>query len=158
MNNLPAWESVKRAFEWDGSWRDVYVLNTSENDWNAVLEGLHCNYALSLFIDGELWTKALPTFSAILAMREHSGFTAKIDVSNITIKCHFFTEDQIEFDIDPREVQPENWPQFYDFLFYISRITKKFCRLTEENFPDHWWLDADAATGKMQIFQMTSKI
>ncbi|CAL4868093.1 hypothetical protein MMA231_02367 [Asticcacaulis sp. MM231] len=87
-------------------------------------------------------------------MHERNGVTAKIVVAGKTIKCHFFTKDQIEFDIDPREVHAENWPQFYDFLFYISHITHKSCRLTEENFPDHWSLDADAATGEMQIFQM----
>ncbi len=157
MNACPPWQSVARAFEWDGSWRDIYILNTSVNDWDVVLKALSLgSYGFKFICSGESWAKALPSFANITLLRERSGVTSSFVIVDITIKCHFFTDDTIEFDLDPREVNAENWPELCNFLFELSRITEKPCRLTEENCPDLWWLEASASTSKLKVFEIDS--
>jgi hypothetical protein len=32
------WDAQRHDFEWDGSWRDIYVFGTSTADWENVLD------------------------------------------------------------------------------------------------------------------------
>ncbi len=34
------WEDVRPEFEWDGSLRDLYVFETSQEEWNRFLVAL----------------------------------------------------------------------------------------------------------------------
>ena len=153
MVKCPPWQSVVSAFVWERSWRDIYVLDTSAADWEIVIKDLSETTAdFRFFVDGYLWQEALPLFPIILAMRELHGVTLHFSVAGIGIKCHFFEEGRIEFDLDPREVSELNWPGLCNFLFHLSRLTNKPCWLTEENCPELWWLKTNAVTGELQVF------
>lgn len=50
------WPKQKVDFEFDGSWRDIYILDTTLEDWRAVLAMvLHGGYnaALTCFLDDQ---------------------------------------------------------------------------------------------------------
>ena len=48
------WQHYKTAFEFDGSWRDIYVLNTYVNDWQSLMDFLRASpYEISYTFDGE---------------------------------------------------------------------------------------------------------
>jgi hypothetical protein len=56
-----------------------------------------------------------------------------------SFKLPFFTVDEIEFDIDPREVKDErDLEELFDFLRRLCRISNKQTVLTPENAPDLW--------------------
>jgi len=153
MTDCPSWQSVAHTFAWDGSWRDIYILDTSATDWDVVIKDLSETAGdFRLFAGGDIWVAALPSFADMLAMREQRGVTSRFSIAGIGIKCHFFAEDMIEFDLDPREVSELNWPTLCNFLFHLSQLTNKLCRLTEENCPELWWLKADAVTGRLEVF------
>jgi hypothetical protein len=33
-----AWEAHRGLFEWEGSWRDLYILDTQLRDWQRLLD------------------------------------------------------------------------------------------------------------------------
>jgi hypothetical protein len=99
-----AWESVRDEFVFDGSWRDIYVLNTDMAGWQRMLDGLRAaQYEVSYFRENKL---------AELPHRAQDAFPLEgwcdrllsVRFCGVLANCHFFTPDQIEFDIDPREV------------------------------------------------------
>ena len=34
------WKTCKQDFEWDGSWRDIYILNTNILEWQKFIDFL----------------------------------------------------------------------------------------------------------------------
>jgi hypothetical protein len=32
------WNKYKKEFEWDGSWRDLYILNTDISHWQPLID------------------------------------------------------------------------------------------------------------------------
>ncbi|MCB0153960.1 MAG: hypothetical protein KDF65_04120, partial [Anaerolineae bacterium] len=60
-----------------------------------------------------------------------------IVVSGVTLNCHFFTIEEIELDLDPREVDDES--KLRELLYFISRlggVLEKEIKITPENVPD----------------------
>ena len=101
------WQEVESVFEWDGSLLDLYVLNTDIEDWQSALDFLRTSgYPLFYAVNNII--AELPTdVAAIFRVHEEANVWLRIDASGITILCHFFTDEEIEFDIDPREVSNE---------------------------------------------------
>ena len=51
----PNWAEIKDDFAWDGSLRDIYILDTDANDWDVLLAAIRSsNYERSYRLDGEL--------------------------------------------------------------------------------------------------------
>jgi len=67
------WEGQRELFEWDGSWRDLYVLDTQLRDWQRLLDHLRQREDRFTFtIDGT--PRPLPsTVETIFALREHAS-------------------------------------------------------------------------------------
>jgi len=66
-------------------------------------------------------------------------------VATVKIHCHFFVPDEIELDIDPREVVgPQEHSAVLDFLERLSGTTRKSVRLTE-NSPESVLLNYEPA-------------
>ena len=50
----PAWNSVRHEFAFDGSWRDIYVLDADMDGWQRMLDGLRAAVTTcSYFRDGK---------------------------------------------------------------------------------------------------------
>lgn len=98
------WEAVRDEFAFDGSWRDVYVLGTDMGDWQRMLDGLRsAGYDLVYLRDGE--TTDLPTHAEdAFPLEGESDRLLAVHFGGVQANCHFFTPEEIEFDIDPREV------------------------------------------------------
>jgi hypothetical protein len=55
----------------------------------------------------------------------------------VRINCHFFVPDEIELDIDPREVTgPEELAAVLQFVEQLARATGKDAVLTPESSPE----------------------
>jgi hypothetical protein len=114
----------------DGSLRDIYVLNADPGDWDALL-ALAQAYPHEYTRDGV--SASLPSLTSIFHDRDHSHLLSVL-AGNVRINCHFFLSDEIELDIDPREVTgPEEHAAVLQFVEQLARATGKDAVLTPES-------------------------
>ena len=124
------WEKIKEEIYFiDGSLRDIYVNNITENEWELWVNYVNKNYKIDWNnkkkIDFEIiknnWKEIMPQY------------TAKMFIENIQINNHFFGD--FENDIDPAEIK-----NIYDhnciikYMKDISEILNKTVYLSEENW------------------------
>lgn len=128
------WTEIAADFEWDGSWRDVYVLDTTIDDWQRVLDALmEVNPTPVMNIDGEAVSFPL-TAAAIFQHRENFSPLLYLTVGNVRLNCNFFQGDEIEFDLDPREVKgADDLKSIKAFMGILANRTGKAAILTHEN-------------------------
>ena len=134
-----SWEELKQyVYEADGSWRDIYVLDATREDWKKCVDFVNANYRVAFNhqieehrdqIDFatvlEFWDsceEALMPFSAVF-------------VGEMIIKCHFFVDDEIENDVDPSEVDScAAHLQLMAYMTGFSQALGKEVVLTGENY------------------------
>lgn len=127
------WENINWIFKPDGSLRDIYIQNTSIEDWGKLIDLLNSEYNLKYFseskIDKDEVLKYLKDETGELECR-----TVSIEIENIKINCHFFLIEQIEFDIEPSEIKTKSdFEKVLSFMSLISSTLKKQITLTGEN-------------------------
>ncbi|MDO9076013.1 MAG: hypothetical protein Q7U72_01030 [Brevundimonas sp.] len=126
------WERVRHDFEWDGALRDIYVLETSEDDWQRVLDALRQWTPVPVFKRNETITPFHG--QAADALSDPNGGLLSINVAGMVFNCHFFGADEIEFDLDPREVtEPEQAEAIGRFMGMLGNATGKPVILTYES-------------------------
>jgi len=128
------WAEAASEFEWDGSWRDIYIVGATIDDWQRVLDALSTLSPSPTFhANGE--PAAMPERVAdVFDQRETSSFLLTLDVGNVGLKCHFFDDEEIEFDLDPREIKgPTELRAVSDFMMLLANRTGKTAILTHEN-------------------------
>ncbi|RZJ03403.1 MAG: hypothetical protein EON89_11840 [Brevundimonas sp.] len=132
------WIDAAPDFAWDGSWRDIYILNTSLDDWQRVVDSLRGNSPPPrLLFDGA----SVPIPSSIKSVFERGDDESRpvlhLKAGNISLKCHFFDIGEIEFDLDPREVLSEKgFGYLTTFMSQIANAAGKPAILTHENVRD----------------------
>ena len=130
------WETVRDEFAFDGSWRDIYVLNTDMSLWQRMLDRLRADgYELAYSRDGDL--VQLPTRAETIFGDNQCARLLAVRFGGVQANCHFFTSDEIEFDIDPREVTSQ--PQLDALLQFLRDLAMSVGRqviLCPENTPD----------------------
>jgi hypothetical protein len=131
-----AWDAVRDEFAFDGSWRDIYVLGTDMAGWQRMLDGLRAaGYDLAYFRDhqpNELPVEAAQAFP----LPDECDRLLLVRFAEVQANCHFFWVEDIEFDIDPREVVgQEQLDAVFGFMRCLSQAVGKDAILTAENCP-----------------------
>lgn len=149
------WEQCKKDFEFDGTWRDIYILNTNFDDWNKFLKSLsNSNYETKFWIDNET-AKEITTIQAALEIRNHASPYMLIDASGVQIACHFFTDEEIEFDIDPRQVNnQQDLDEVINFMIFLGNLLLKKAILTPENTLSSIIIDYNPKTEIVQYYDV----
>lgn len=131
------YQDCKIEFEFDGSWRDIYVPDTDIQDWQKLIDFVHSGfYPYSCWIGGEEDNLQLRADAIFKAKSELTQFI-QVQTGAVVLNCHFFTPDEIEFDLDPREIQSQvELNQVLQFMREIGRITNREVILTPENLKD----------------------
>lgn len=127
-------KSIKAVLYIDGSLRDIYVLGTTLEDWQKLLDFLHTGlYAVSFLVAGE--QRPLPTrIEEIFLLIHSSGGMMRIDGDQLALHCYFYTDEEIEFDLDPRTINSEELlSRLLDFIRAIGNLLNKPVILTPEN-------------------------
>ena len=133
------WRSIQQGFDPDGALRDVYIAPASAALWNEFIEWVSCAGYSSEFWHGQQ-KKALPReFREIKQLQQTDPTTLKLFLSaGVQINCHFFIDEEIELDIDPREIQDqEAFESLLKFLRAIATALKRNARVTYENSPEN---------------------
>lgn len=127
------WDNINWIFESDGTLRDIYVQNTSLNDWGKLIDLLNAEYDLNYFSENKINKtevyKYLEDETGEVEMK-----TLSINLENIKINCHFFLIEEIEFDIAPSQIKSKlEFEKILSFMTKISSTLKKKITLTGEN-------------------------
>ncbi len=130
-----AWTEIAPEFVWDGAWRDIYVVGASLEDWQRILDLLNDRNpdALAFYVDGEKVASA-PSAKVIFERRHETATLLQVTAGDVHLNCHFFCEEEVEFDLDPRELKGEEDLQaILAFMSTLANGTGKPAILTHEN-------------------------
>lgn len=129
-----SWADYKAEFEWDKSWRDLCIPETTVEDWQRLLDYLSTSqYDLDYSVEYEETPLPSDVRNIFELKEEGSGFLC-VDVNGIPLNCHFFDEAEIEFDLDPRDVDTESkLDELFEFMTELGRLLEKPVLLTPEN-------------------------
>jgi hypothetical protein len=138
------WISYKNEFAWDGSWRDIYILNTTIEDWDKFINFLRNNGYSAAALPDDL--SNIFTDDAIRPL-------LTINVAGVTLNCHFFTEKEIELDLDPREVTGEDKAkELFNFMGAVGRALQMTVRMTPENLSERPIFEFSPETGTLSYY------
>ncbi|WP_139957800.1 hypothetical protein [Flavicella sediminum] len=122
---------------WDGSWRDIFILDTDRKDWKVFVDFINEKFDIKWFNENTQKTETKINFERLIDFWDKKiewNNTANIYLDNIQINTHFFTENEIELDIDPREFNGINdHEKLMEFLTELSSRLNKRIKITPEN-------------------------
>src|SRR6056297_1583238 len=145
------WNDIQWIFEPDGSLRDIYVQDISLREWEKLIDHLNANFNLTYSDQDKIDKKyVLEYLQDTSGEMESKSLT--IHLGQIKVNCYFFLSEQIEFDIDPKEVNSINdFEQIENFMISISDILQEQVTLTEENSPEFPLFKVDTIKGVNRI-------
>lgn len=140
--SLMNWEEIhKTIYYWDGSWRDIYLFNSSRQEWTLLLQLLNSDYEIEWHNPKTDETCSKIDVEQIAEFWDGNDeliSTAKIFLDDLQINFHFFTEEEIEADLDPREFKKqEDHQKLLGFLSNISKHLNKEVFVIPENAPEY---------------------
>ena len=125
------------AFYVDGSLRDLYVLNTTLEHWQRMLDYVRGAGLVAGFERGTRTAQLPQRISDIFAEKDdpdHESLLLRLNVGGLWVNCHFFQDDEIEFDLDPREVTDEQrYEALMGFMVDLGRATGRRVVMTPES-------------------------
>lgn len=144
------WNDMKWIFESDGALRDIYIQDVDEIDYRRIINLLNSDYKLKFGnkndnqIDFEYIQKVWNDETGQLESK-----SVTIDLNGISIKSHFFIPEQIEFDIEPKQInQLSDLNLVLKFMTDISKAVTKQVTLTDENRIEFPLIKVDSQRGK----------
>ena len=102
----PPWNYVRACWaEDDGALSDIYVLEATADDWQRVVEATTARWPSSYEEDAQ--PVPLPDEVDVVFGRAASRTCLlRIEVTPlISLNAHFFSSEEVEFDLDPRAVR-----------------------------------------------------
>jgi len=174
------WNNIKWIFEPDGALRDIYVQEVSLRDWKNLTDLINEKY--TVIYEGE---KKIAKQDVIEYLTDKTGEveckTVSIELEKIQLNCHFFLEDEIEFDIDPKQINSlEDFELVEKFMIDLSKSLDNQITLTYENdskFPlvkidvnrgvnrilteeevKEYWGDPNSFINKMKSFKIKAEM
>jgi len=150
-------EQYKWIFEPDGSLLDMYVQETKLHDWLTLIDFLNENYKVKFAptLDNEPQDRINKDYVTSLLLDttgELECRTVSVFCDNLIFNCHFFLQDEIEFDADPRELKGQkDFETLIAFMTAISKTLNKEIILTAEGFPEIPLITLDNSEERLKI-------
>lgn len=124
----------------DGSFRDIYVHNTTKEDWQIWADYVNKNYKTTFQVYDKQVKENMVDVSIIFdywnGVNENCS-TATIFIDDIQINAHFFTDQEIENDITPKEIKTiDDHDKLINYMVGLSNALNKKVILTPENEPN----------------------
>jgi hypothetical protein len=131
------WDTCKEDFRWDGSLRDIYVTPASLTDWRTVYPVLRDYPDVEYSVD-HIVQQPPATVEQVFAVRPLVGPMLRFRVGRTLVVFHFFSHDEIECDIDPREVVSQSdLDALLGFVRLLGDTVHRLVMLTPENGREH---------------------
>lgn len=127
------WDDCKVDFEADGSLRDIYVLDTTLDNWQSVLGFLTAApYSATLTTGGQ--PIPIPPDLRVLFVRSESPPPLlSFRIGRVGMGCNFFAEQEIEFDFSPEGLTERDIVGVLHFMCELGHLTDRIVVLTPEN-------------------------
>jgi hypothetical protein len=131
-----SWDDVREAFEPDGMLRDIYVQKADGDVWERAFTYLAKQGTSDYTVDEV--KKALPRSAKdALGLRPDKSPLLLVNRDGIEYGCHFFSEEEIELDFWPEEIDgPLRLASLSDFISGLGHATGKDVVVTHENCPE----------------------
>ncbi len=134
------WHTVAEDFALDGALRDIYVLQTTAADWQQALDTVRITATDIQYRCGE---QSLPLPSSFGSPSE-LGRLLTFRIGSIGFACHFFHDEDIEFDFWPQNVTGQaDLEDLLRFLQSLGDSVGKPVIVCPENSPDYTFLRYD---------------
>lgn len=140
-----SWEELKeRLYFEDGTLRDIYVFGVTRGDWADWVDIVNANYEVA-FAVGDEAPRPRIDFEAVKDYwtgRSENSLLATVKLGKVLVNCHFFTPDDFESDLDPREFTgPEDHARLVEYLQQLAAIFDRKVLLSEEDAPEFGLLE-----------------
>lgn len=142
------WKNLKEKvyYEDGGSLRDIYVFETTIEDWERWIDLVNQNYRVE-FYNGFTEEKSDQIDVGVVKQywegKTEMSNWATIFIYNFQIKCYFFISQEIENDISPKEfLSIEDHLHLMEYLKAVSGCLNKKVFLTEENYQKEYIKEA----------------
>ncbi|MES2837827.1 MAG: hypothetical protein V4667_09915 [Bacteroidota bacterium] len=130
-------ELKQKIYYCDGSLRDIYVLQTSVDDNKKLTEYVNKNYPLKWSNNLNQTEEDKIDFNIIKLFWEGNlnlFSTVKVLINKVQVNNHFFAPNEIENDVDPREVNSlDDHKNIISYMSDLSNLLNKPVILTPEN-------------------------
>jgi hypothetical protein len=135
------WQQLRDSIYFiDGSLRDILVKGTTKEDWIAWADFVNSNYKTSCHVyETNLIEDKIDINYAFKCWKEidNARLSATVYLNDIVIKCYFFTDEEIENDITPTEINSmSDHRVVVDYMLRMSDVLSKTVILTPENMPE----------------------
>ncbi|MEH7351465.1 hypothetical protein [Gottfriedia acidiceleris] len=132
-------EVINQVFFVDGSLRDIYVFNVDLDEWQKLYEFVHrSHWNITCNKDGQISEYRNTNVNKLFKEKENHSIMMAININGILINCYFFSDTEIEFDLDPKEIKSESdVKSVFEFMKKISKLLGKESILTLESDPDN---------------------
>lgn len=150
------WETCRRDFEPEGALRDIYVRGATIEDWRAVFDMLRRTYDLEFLVDSD--PRALPTtVDEAFAIQVTASPVLRFCVGGIVVISHFFIAEEIDFEIDPREVTSQaSLDELLGFLRRVGDTVGKAVILTYESSEQRPFITYEPSRREFQYHEFTA--
>lgn len=127
------WDQCKKDFQWDGSLRDIYVTPATLADWRALYSLLRDYPEAEYSVDDVVEPPPVSVEQAF-SVRPSGNPMLRLRVGRTLAVFHFFSEEEIECDVDPREIASQaDLDALLSFVRQIGDATRKPVTITPEN-------------------------
>lgn len=133
------WDDARSLFDWDGSLRDLYVFGTTREDWERLFGALKAAaWRIEFTRNGEPIAPPDSLDEYFDVTPDRPGGVLSIFVGRVSVNSYMFVSEEIELDIDPREVaDAEQYEGVVGFMKFVADTLSKQVVLTPENGPEH---------------------
>ncbi|ACZ83743.1 hypothetical protein [Streptosporangium roseum] len=149
------WDEVRSFFDPDlmGTLPDVWVTDTSVGDWQVLLDLIEAQGWRSEYSEGDI-VMPLPRAEHVLS-RPSDADCPSLRVwpaPDVLAIFRFLSEDEIDFDVDLRELQgQERLDLLCGFFVTIGRQLGKPVLMSPESDPDHPVLGFDVGADRVVL-------
>ena len=143
------WAAQKGDFEADGSLRDIYVQETTVDDWAKVLKFLERSRHEFRLTRGATEIILPEDVGELFLERNPDGALLVFLVAGVELACHFFTTSEIEFDFYPNSVGESELRALLNVMADLGEITGKTVVMTPENMQDAAFFKYEPTTGRV---------
>lgn len=132
------WTELKQKIYYcDGSLRDIYILQTSNEDDKKWTDYVNKNYLIQWFNGIKQTNENIIDFEVVkgyLNGKHDLCSSASIFIDKIQINNHFFSDKEIENDIDPRDINNiQDHEKIIKYMSELSNLLDKTVILTPES-------------------------
>ncbi|HAP94735.1 hypothetical protein [Epilithonimonas hominis] len=136
------WENIKQnVYYSDGSLRDIYVLDSTQADWEKWINYINENYEVKFTYyneEGKEISNNKIDFQKVVEYWENtldSVLNAEFLINKVVFKCYFFSDTEIENDIWPNDVGDlEQHNSIVEYMMTISKLLGKEIFMAPENY------------------------